>query len=178
MSFSSPCVKSNEALQKRNTSMSIDIGPTNHLDTEENWKQEQWYNCVLLSPPFKMCFYVNKLPFFFFCNGIMGLKLADLWYAPNKVNIVLVFWGVDRSNLSDLSGDLINPVACFTCQRSSHCCHSKAGIREHVLLLQLLPCKVQNLKALKPIIQANSCLIYLLEPTCLSLPFGWLLYKA
>lgn len=108
----------------------------------------------------------------------MGLKPADLWYAPNKVNIVLVFWGVDRSNLSDLSGDLINPVACFTCQRSSHCCHSKAGIREHVLLPQLLPCKVQNLKALKPIIQANSCLTHLLEPTCLSLPFGWLLYKA
>lgn len=77
MSFSSPCVKSNEALQKRNTSMSIDIGPTNHLDTEENWKQEQWYNCVLLSPPFKMCFYVNELPFF---------SVMELWVSNQLIS--------------------------------------------------------------------------------------------
>lgn len=106
-------------------------------------------------------FFINLL--FFFCNGIISTKPSAFWHALDKVDIDLVLWGVDRSNLSDLSGGLINPDACFTCQRSSYCCHSKAGIRENVLLPQLFPYKAQNLRALTLTIQAFVWLD-LLEP--------------
>lgn len=130
--------------------------PLKHRGKLENSNSDLTAYYFLPHPKCIFIFFIN-LPLFF-CNGIIDTKPSAFWHALDKVDIDLVFWGVDKSNLSNLNHGLINPDACFTYQRSSYCCHSNAGIREHMLLPQLLPYKVQNLRASIPIIQANSCL--------------------
>lgn len=90
LSFSSACVKPNEALKKKNWSISIDIGPTNHFNTEEKWKTRTVISLFITFSPIQNIFLFSLL-IFFPCTGIIGAKPSAFWHALDKVDIDLVF---------------------------------------------------------------------------------------
>lgn len=72
LSFSSLCVKSNEALKKRNRFMSIETGATNNLVAEENWKTR-------IVIPLYNTFCLIQNVFFMLTNFLFFFSVMELW---------------------------------------------------------------------------------------------------